>query len=496
MATIKLEIEGNRLVPTKISNGSQACNPFNKAFVIPRYSSTNRIFITQSGEESNFVEGIFSDFADENGVEFVSLQALKTWLNTNTGFNPALGGSKASDFDPTTIIDETFSDTYDQSRITVTNATVDTSGGTFRVICNQTPTTGVLLNGTYNASISKLRFNPIVYGKSALIDVDIALEVKIITTPDVNRRYFGAGIDASGFKTPQDGGWLASVSSTLSDNATFSQAMESARIAMGQLIPVNSIVKIIAEIRGSNTTFKIYLNGTLIKVNQYQGIIANDLLARSVGEFCIYGSGLTFELLSYKATDVSPSVADVVVIGDSNTQGHGLQSSTNQMSYANVCAGRSGLVWHIYGRSSMCMQDAVDVLNEVVRPLKDSGTVIIDLSTNDVILNRTVPQIQGYTEAFVSAIHALKPSAKIVILTTPPIAPAGAVNTLSNSVAVGMLTWFTGVSYVKVVDVRSVLVQPATIVWDDMKKADNNHLNIYGNQVKFEKIKLDCPEVF
>jgi lysophospholipase L1-like esterase len=461
----------------------------------------DKIILTNQNNRDEHFEERISDWFKEDGVTPIGddIAEAKVYAKENAVFKSAVGGSTAGDFDPTTVLDRTFTGLFND--FTIVNGTATNSAGKLLISCTQAENnnTTTLSGGVTNAGITRLTLGLNTYGKSIMTDCDIRTKIQLRSASTSGRRYFGVGMDGNGYKTPADGGWLYRYSSTSAQNGFFLKDQENAiRLVNSVLFANNDEVEIISRWRGSYVHFQVFKNGTFVGSWRVNGSNENDNLCRSSGQFCLYSWGVNYEILEMEVIDVMPNNMDLVIIGDSNTQGWGKDTQNYIQTCARLIKTFSSKVVGIYGRSSLMIRDGIDVLHEPLRNLKKGGTAMIDLGTNDASATpvRTLAEMQADTLANIAYINALGKGHKIILLTPPPIGGSTSQNTKTHDYAQWLLATDFGAN-VTVSNTRSVLTAPSLTTWNTLLTNDGTlHLNEEGDFRKFEFLKIDKPEIF
>lgn len=429
-----------------------------------------------------------ANIVDENGDAFADLDA---WIDDNTGFKTATGGSVA-DKTPRVLIDEVFSPGYDTSRFQIVNGTMSIVGGKLRVVCSQTTTSANLTNGLKNAGITVVNINLTVCKHTALLHHETDITYEIVTT-STNRQYVGVGLKGTGERTPQNGGVMVSHSSTLADNAWIVNDQENARVAMGQILTVGTKVRIVSKVLNNFFDAKIYINDVLVKVNKYSGLCELDLQGR-FGLFAMFGWGCTFDVVSYKVTDLDFKTYDIAYIGDSMGQNWGVHSYSGRANFAHRLRDESTKAVKIFAKSSQTINDALLNITEVLNGAPTS--IIFALGTNSILANRTTVQVLADFAALMAAYDAAGYTGDRYICTMPPITGNATQNTRVFEVNAGFVSGYGSLPKYKLLDFNSVLITPATTNYDPLKANDTIHPNIYGHEGMVTLAKSTAPEIF
>jgi lysophospholipase L1-like esterase len=429
-----------------------------------------------------------SDIVDENGDAYADFD---TWRTENTGFSTATGGSVA-DKTERVLIDEAFTTGYDTSRFQITNGTMSIVGGKLRVVCSQSTTSGNLSNGLKNAAITAISINPTVWKHTALLNHETDATYEIVTT-SANRQYVGFGIKGTGEKTPQNGGVMVCHSSTSADNTWIVNDQENARLAVGQILTVGTKVRIVSKVLNNFFDAKIYVNDVLVKVNKYSGLCENDLQGR-FGLFSLFGWGCTFDVLSYKVTDLDYNTYDIAVVGDSIVQNWGVHSYSGIDNWANRLKNESNKAVKLFAKSSQTIQDCYSNTTEVLNG--SPTTILFEIGTNAVLLNKTLSAIQTDFTTLMSAYTSAGYTGNRYICTIPPIIGNATQNTRANDFNAWLRTTYGTATGYKVVDFWQQLITPSTTAFDPLKANDNYHPNIYGHEAMSDYLLTNFSELY
>lgn len=401
-------------------------------------------------------------------------------------------GSGGSDKSSRVLVNEVFAPGYDASRFQIANGTMSIVGGKLRVVCSQATASGNLINGLKNPGITSININPTVWKHTSLLNHETDATFEIVTT-SANRQYVGFGIKGTGEKNPQNGGIIISHGSTLADNAWIVNDQENARVAIGQILTVGTKVRIVSKVLNNFFDVKIYVNDVLVKVSKYSGLCELDLQGR-FGLFAIFGWGCTFDVLSYKVTDLDYKTYDIAVIGDSIVQNWGVHPYGGVANWANRLKNESNKAVKLFAKSSQTIQDCYSNTTEVLNG--NPSTILFEIGTNSVLLNKTLAAIQTDFTTLMTTYTTAGYTGNRYICTIPPIIGNTTQNTRVNDFNAWLRTTYGNVTGYRVVDFWQQLITPSTTAFDPLKANDNYHPNIYGHEVMFEYLLANFSELF
>lgn len=429
-----------------------------------------------------------SEIVDENGDPYADFEA---WRYENTGFNPAAGGS-AADKSNQILINETITNGYDTGRWQISGGTMSEVGGKLRIVCPQAPTTAVLTNGLKNASITAININPTVWKHTALLDYEIDCTFRIVTS-GANRQYIGFGVKGTGERNPLNGGVVLRHSTTPATNGYFVCDQENAIVNFNSVLAVGDKIRIVSNVYNSQFDYKLYINDVLVRTGKVSYQIELDLKGR-FGLFSLFGWACTFDVESFKVTDLAYKTYDIAVVGDSITEGWGVQINTNIQNYARLLQDKSLQAVKIFAKSSQTINDGLLNITEILAG--SPSKVMIMLGTNPVVMNKSLSTLQTEFQALMAAYTTAGFTGTRYVCTIPPILGNATQNTRAFDFNQWLISTYGNATGYKVVNFYSQLIVPSTTTFDSLKSNDNLHPNVYGHQVMFEYLQANFPELF